>query len=269
MTGTLRDVQVPFIAAMLLLACVAKLAVRDGYASPVATLYRRRPLVLCVACAEGILGIALLVSSLGVVRLANVVFFATATSVVGDLARRHSGEGCGCFGGLSTTPVGRRTVVRVALLTVAAIASAGSPRTGLQVLASADAWSVLLLVTETALLLALSPELIVAIERTLRSSVPCEVRDVPLTETYAALRGSGAWRTHKDGLTSPEPTEVWRELCHRYVVYATTSHGRPAALVFAVPIGGRPSGVRAALVTEPATGQHDEGNGTQHVPTPA
>jgi hypothetical protein len=267
MTETLRDVQIPFLASMLLLACVAKLAVRDGYASPVATLYRRRPIVLGVACAEGILGIALLVTPLGIVRLANIVFFATATSVVGDLTRRGSGEGCGCFGGLSTTPAGRRSVVRVALLTVAAIASAGSRRTGLQILGSAGAWSVLLLAAETTLLLALSPELIVAIERT-RRSVPCELRDVPVSETYATLHASAAWQAHKDGLASPEPAEVWRELCDRYVVYAGTAAGRPAAVVFAVPIGGRPSAVRAAVV-EAAGGQRDDGTGPQHVASPA
>jgi hypothetical protein len=89
--------------------------------------------------------------------------------------------------------------------------AAGVPQTGLEVLGAATAWSVVLLATEFALLLALSPELAVAVERT-RRSTPCELRDVPLVETHATLRSSRVWRDYEGRLTSAEPSEVWREL---------------------------------------------------------
>ena len=263
----LSEVQIPFLAVVLLLASGTKLLLPDGDLGPEAPLLRRRSFGVGLSIAEGTLGVAILVSPLLVVRLATVVFFATATSIVGDLVRRQAEEGCGCFGNLSAAPAGRRTVLRVALLTAAAVASAGVHRTGLQVLNSPGSWPLLAFGLEAAVMLALSPELIVAIERT-RSSVPCELRDVPLIETYAILYASDAWGEHEELLTSPQPSEVWRELCHRYVVYPAAINGRPIEVVFAVPIVGRPSEVRAGLVGEPGLEQDDD-SGPQRVASPA
>jgi hypothetical protein len=267
MMGTLREVQIPFLACILLLACTTKLVFRDRAVGPMSVLHRRRSYVLTVALVEGTLGAALLVTSLGVVRLANVVFFATVTSIATDLARRRAGEGCGCFGGLSTEPAGRRSVLRVALLTVAAIGSAGAPRTGAEVLTSATPWTVLMLAAEFTLLLVLSPEVFVAIERS-RTSVPCERRDVPLAETYATLHDSAAWQAYEERLTSAQPTEVWRELCHRYVVYPGVVDGRPVEVVFAVPVDGRSALVRVGVAGDPTAGQDDD-SGPQRVGSPA
>ncbi len=211
---------------------------------------------------------ALLVTPHGVVRLMNVVFFATATSIVADLTRRGSDEGCGCFGALSARPAGRRGTLRVALLTVTAIASADDPRTGLGVLQGATGWTIAVLVAETALLLALSPEPVDIFERW-RRSVPCELRDLPLAETYATLHASGAWRENERWLTSADPIEVWRELCERYVVYPGAMDGRPVEIVFAVPIGGRPAGVRAGLTLDTAVEEQGDDSGPQRVPSPA
>jgi hypothetical protein len=263
MIHMLRDAQIPFLASVLLLACVAKLAVRDEPESPVPP-HRRRPFALVVALAEGTIGVALMVTPVGIVRLACVVFFATATSIVGDLTRRGAGEGCGCFGGLSTAPVGGRGVIRAALLTAAAVASAGVPRTGAEVLGRAGAASVLLFAAETALLLALSPELAVAVERT-RSTTPCELLDVPLKETYERLHASEAYRELEDSLSSAKPAEVWRELCHRYVVYPVRVCGRSGEAVFAVPIDGRRDQVRAALVWDQDPAREDDDSGPQRI----
>ncbi len=270
MIDILRGTQIPFLAGVLLLACVTKLTLRHGEQEPVTSLHRRRWFVRGVALAEGTLGVALLVTPLGIVRLLNVVFFATATSIVADLTRRGSDEGCGCFGALSARPAGRRGTLRVALLTVTAIASAGEPHTGLGVLHSLSGWSVVALVAETALLLALSPEPIVLMERWGGRSAPCELRAVPLTETYATLHASDAWRDNASRLTSAEPSEVWRELCDRYVVYPATMDGRPIEVVFAVPIGGRPSSVRVGLSPDTApVEEQDDDSGPQRVASPA
>jgi hypothetical protein len=268
MIHAMRDVQIPFLGCVLLIACAGKLFVRDGDPASAAGLHQRRSFVVGLALAEGTLGMALLGTPMGIVRLTTVVFFATATSVVGDLTRRGSEEGCGCFGGLSSTPAGQRELVRATLLTGAAIASAGVPRTGLEVLGAAGDWSMVLLATEFALLLALSPELAVAVERT-RRSTPCELRDVPLPETHATLRASQAWRDYQGRLTSAEPSEVWRELCHRYLVYPAEIDDRPADVVFAVPTDGRRAAVRAGVVWDAACEQQDDDPGTQRVHSPA
>lgn len=265
-TGLLPDVQIPFLASVLLLACAAKLAVGADVSEPVAP-HRRRPFVYGVALAEGTIGIALLVTPAGLVRIACVVFFASATWIVGDLARRGTDEGCGCFGGLSSAPAGRRGLARTALLTVAAIVSAGVPESGAVVLSRTGVGAVLILAVQTGLLLALSPEFALAVERS-RTVTPCELLDVPLSDTYARLRGSRAWREYEDDLTSTTPVETWRELCHRYVVFPARIDGRGADVVFAVPVDGRRAQVRAGLVWEPGCEGQDD-SGPRRVPSPA
>src|SRR4051812_49071730 len=96
-----REVQIPFLAVVLLVAGAAKVLPRgDG---PVMGRYREEAFTLTVAVTEMVLGTLLLTTPLLVVRLAGVVFFATATAVVADLVRRGSEEACGCFGRLGTT----------------------------------------------------------------------------------------------------------------------------------------------------------------------
>lgn len=266
MIDILRDLQIPFLASVLLLACAAKLTVREDDAGPTVALHRRRPFVYGVALAEGVIGVALFATSFVVVRLACVVFFASATWIIGDLERRGTEEGCGCFGGLSAAPAGRRGLVRTVLLTTVAVLSAGAPDTGVRVLMRAGAGSVLLLAAETGLLLALSPEFALAVERTRRSK-PCELLDVPLSETYARLYASEVWREYETHLRSARPVETWRELCHRYVVFPAVIEGRPAELVFAVPTDGRRRPVRAGLVWE--TELEDDDSGPRPVHTSA
>jgi hypothetical protein len=268
MNETMRALQVPFVASVLLLACVAKLTVPGEDSDAPVVLHRRRPFIYGVAFAEGAIGVALLITPALLVRLACVVFFASATWIIGDIARRGGEEGCGCFGGLSAAPVGRRGLLRAGLLTVAAVVAAGVPDTGAAVLGRAGAGAVLLLAAETALLLALSPELAVAVERT-RNPTPCELLDVPLAQTHARLYASGAWREYEDDLVSARPTETWRELCHRYMVFPARIGGRRVEVVFAVPISGRRARVRAGLVWEPECDGQDDDSGPRRVRTPA
>jgi hypothetical protein len=236
MIELLRNAQLPFLALILLTASGAKLVGRS-------------PFTLAVALAEGVLGIALLSTRLGIVRLASVVFFATATSVVAERARRGTAEGCGCFGTLSDAPSGRRGVVRAALMMVCAIAATAVPVSGFEVIWAATPQLVMVLAAEVALFLALSPELAAVTGRS-RRHVPCELRNVPLAETYGTLRASNAWRANAELLTREEPSDVWRELCHRFVAYPARIGGRAGEVVFAIPIGGRPRSVRVGIVVD-------------------
>jgi hypothetical protein len=266
MTEAVRELQIPFLASVLLLACAAKLTIRDP--DPEGVPHRGRPFVYGVAFAEGAIGIALLVTPMVLVRLACVVFFGTVTWIIGDLTRRGTDEGCGCFGGLSSAPAGRRGLARAALLTVAAVASAGVPETGAAVLGRAGAGAVLILAAETALLLVLSPEFALAVERS-RKATPCELLDVPLEQTHARLRASEVWREYEDDLTSARPTDTWRELCVRYVVYPARIDGRAVEVVFAVPVDGRRQPVRAGLVWAGDHEEQDDDSGPRRVHTPA
>ncbi|MCO5998532.1 MauE/DoxX family redox-associated membrane protein [Actinoallomurus rhizosphaericola] len=265
MTELFREVQIPFLAAVLLAAAAGK-ALPQGR-TPLPTRYGGGVSVLALAAGEALLGVLLLTTSLFVVRLASVVFFATATSVVADLVRHGSDEACGCFGRFSTEPARRLGVVRAGVLTGAAILAAGVPRTGARILASADGRSAALLAVECLAFLALSPELAAAVERRLHP-VPCELREVPLDATYATLRPSPAWREHAGSLTSAEPTDVWRELCHRYLVYPGEVDGRPVEVVFAVPVDGGPAAVRAGLAWDSGWDRQDDDSGPQRVHSP-
>jgi hypothetical protein len=266
MSHLLLDLQIPVLGTVLMLASLAKLTVRGEAPTPPVRPHRHPSFVYGLALAEGTIGVALLVTQLGIVRIASVVFFASATWVIAELKRRGADEGCSCFGGLSSAPAGRRGLARAALLTCVAFVSAGVPDTGAHVLGRVGVVAVLVLVAETALLLALSPELTLIVERT-RNSTPCELLDVPIADTYARMYASHAWREFEDSLTSARPTEVWRELCHRFVVFPARVDGRVAEVVFAVPVDGR-SQVRAALAWESNRAEQDDDSGPRRVHSP-
>ncbi|MEV5750192.1 MauE/DoxX family redox-associated membrane protein [Actinoallomurus sp. NPDC052308] len=265
MTELFREVQIPFLAVVLLAGAVGK-ALPHGR-TPNLTRYRGGAFALGVGATEAVLGILLLTTSLFAVRLASVVFFATATSVVADLVRRGSDQACGCFGRLSTAPARRLGVVRAAVLTGAAVMAAEAPGTGVRILASADGRSAALLAVDCVVFLAVSPEVVDAIEHRLHP-IPCELRDVPLDATYAALRPSAAWRDHAASLTSAEPTDVWRELCHRYLVYPGEVDGRAVEVVFAVPVDGGSAAVRAGVAWDSGWERQDDDSGPQRVHSP-
>ena len=100
---------------------------------------------------------------------------------------------------------------------------------------------------ELALIAFLSPELGEILVR-LGYSEPCELRVVPADRTLAALRRSKQWRRHAGLLTADEPTDIWRELCWRYVVFPGRLGDRDAEIVFGVFLGERRPLIRAALI---------------------
>lgn len=261
----LRETQVPLLASVLLAAGLSKALLRgpdppaDAQAHVIDILRHHRGLTIMVAMAEGGLGAALLVTPHPLVRLATSIWFAAVTWIAGELRARRPEAGCGCFGGLSTTRVGIRTVVRAVVLTGAAIATMGVGLPGTEVLRLSLGWRGVALLLEVAVLVALSPEIGVLLARR-RLHVPCELRTIPLRETYGSLHASGAWKEYLPVITGPKPVEVWRELCWRFLVYAGDSGGQKVKVVFAVSLQGvRHPAIRAAIVGAEESDVEDSG----------
>ncbi|MBT2207209.1 MULTISPECIES: MauE/DoxX family redox-associated membrane protein [Actinomadura] len=265
MVTSIQNTQVLLLATVLLAACLAKLMIREraldvpdhvhGVPVPagLTALRRSRGLNVGLGLGEGLLGLALLVTSHVSVRLATTVAFAAATWVVGELRAHRPDAGCGCFGGLSGKRVGVRTVLRAVLFTAAAVASLGAPLAGLQVLRDVQAQVGVVLLAELALFAALSPELSALLERggfapgRGRPPMPCERRRSPIAETYATLYESGAWAEHENLVSSALPLDVWREGCWRFVVFPARVDGRDTEIVFAVSTGERDRVVLSAF----------------------
>jgi hypothetical protein len=264
---SLEEVQIPLLAAMLLGACGTKLvhvmrvrSVGETF-GPTALFpaHLRRPAALALCLVEFGLGAGLILTA-GIggtpaaysIRLASCLFFVVATCALIELRANRPEAGCGCFGDLSTAPVGTRTLARSALLALAGLATIelrAIPR-----LTSANVIQlVAILVAEMLLIGALSPEIGEGLIR-LGYYEPCEFRHVPLQRTLAALRRSRSWRRYSPLIMSDAPADVWRELCWRYVVYRSSYDGRRADLVFAIHLQQRRPAVRAVLV-DSATGQ--------------
>ncbi|NBE95108.1 hypothetical protein FE391_18585 [Nonomuraea sp. KC401] len=201
----------------------------------------RAPALLVCAAVELVLAAGLLATSHTIFRWATVAFFAMSTYVLLELRRRRPDAGCGCFGEVSSAPVGWRSIGRTAALTGMA---------GMSVLAPAPGWVAVLnpswlTVAGAALVLVLSPEIDELIARA-RFRTPCEQQRGPSeSASLARLRSSGAWRDHRAGLTSPEPYDSWRELCWRF--FAFQNHDNDD-VVFAVQLSGRRPAVRTAVV---------------------
>jgi hypothetical protein len=264
-----RDIQVPLLSVLLVGGCAAKArkALRARSVSealgPTAMfpLRLRRPVAIAMCASELALGCALLLT-LGrfgaglpavAVRIATALLFFTAVGALHELRTHHPDVGCGCFGDLSDTPVGRRTMLRSALLSAMALASIGAPPLRMPHTTTGAALLIGCVVVEIAIIAALSPELAEILVR-LGYSEPCEIRRVPTARTLATLRSSSAWRRYRRQIDGREPSDMWREGCWRMVIYPAVVQGRPADIVFAVYLQDRRPPVRAAVL-DAATGK--------------
>jgi hypothetical protein len=261
--ATVRDVQVPLLSVLLLGGCAAKVnravAARSMPAvlgpGAMFPLRLRGPVAIFMCVSELALGTALAGTSgrfgagtpATIARVATALLFLTAAGALYEMRHRRPDAGCGCFGDLSDTPVGIRTIGRSAVLLAAAAASVGAPPLGMPSTMGQASLLVAIVVAEVAVIAMLSPELGKILIQ-LGYSEPCEVRRVPVGRTLATLRSSAAWRKHRRQITGTEPIDVWREGCWRFVVYAGRSGERPADIVFAVYLSGRRPLVRAALL---------------------
>lgn len=251
MVAAFRDSQVLLLSVVLIAAALAKLAFRESAgqaAVDAGAVPLRRPLTMLLAVAEVTLGVALLVTAHPAARLMTVLGFGAAAWVVGELRTRRPDNGCGCFGALSRTRIGVRSVVRAAFCTTSAAVALGVPHTGLQVLREIPGWVGVMLAAELALFAWLSPEIGVLLAR-LSAQVPCELRTGTLAAAYEVLYASDAWQEYEDVVTSPTPTDVWRELCWHLLVFPGRMAGEDVEIVFAVPVADRRPTVRTAVVS--------------------
>jgi hypothetical protein len=258
-----REVQIPLLAVLLIGGCAAKarraLGARsiDAGIGPTGMFPFRlqRPAAIGICLAEFGLGAGLLVTAgrIGAggpalaVRAATALLFGTAVAVLAELRSRRPDVGCGCFGDVSSTPVGWRTITRAALLGVAAVASIGVPP--LRMPGSLDRSAVILAVTvaELALLAVLSPEIGELMVRLGRAE-PCELRRVPVARTLDTLWASASWRRYQRYLISTTPTDIWREGCWRFAVFPGILSSRRVEVVFAIYMTGRHAPVRSGVL---------------------
>lgn len=269
MLTAIREAQIPLLAALLLGACAAKVwrarrahSAAEGMGlTGLFPVRLRGPITMTVFAAELGLGLGLIATteSAGtrlatasglpatVVRSATALFFLIAVGALNETRQRRPSVGCGCFGELSGTPIGWRTITRAGVLCVSAVATIGLPPLRMPSSATtAELW-LAMLAFELALLAFLSPELGEILVR-LGYSAPCELRRLPVGRTLAALHASSAWRRYANQVTAAAPADVWREGCWRFVVYPGLARGRPVDIVFAVYLQSRRPPVRAAVL---------------------
>ena len=263
MLSAIREVQIPLLAAMLLGGCGAKAlrvlrarAVQVGL-GPTALfpLRLRRPVAMFLCAVEMALGIGLIVTATPAgarvpataVRVGAAVLFLTAVGALVELRERRPDAGCGCFGDLSITPVGLRTIARSGLLAAAALATVGQPALHMPTSSGAAELRIAIFALEVLVVAALSPEISEALVR-LGYAEPCEVRRVSVDRTLASLGGSAVWRRYGRLVTLDAPADIWREGCWRYVVYPGQAEGRTVELIFAVYLRSRRPQIRAAML---------------------
>ena len=146
MLTAIREVQIPLLAAMLLGACLAKAwrALRP-HAHPARSdpaglfpAHLQRPIMILVFAAELGLGLGLIGTAVKfgrdwptlpatIVRTGTALFFLVAVGALNEMRQRRPDAGCGCFGELSGTSIGLRTIARPGLLCASAVATLGLP----------------------------------------------------------------------------------------------------------------------------------------------
>ncbi len=266
MLTAVREVQIPLLAVMLLGACAAKawraLRSPSDPARPGPTglfpLRLRRPIMVMMFVTELSLGLGLIGTAgrvgdaspslpATIVRTGTALFFLIAVGALNEMRQRRPDSGCGCFGELSDTPIGLRTIARSGLLCASAVATLGLPPLRMPSSSTeAELW-LAVLAFELALLAFLSPELGEILVR-LGYSEPCELRRLPVGRTMAILHASSQWRKYAGQIPATVPADVWREGCWRFVVYQGIARGQRVDIVFAVYLQGRRPVIRAAVL---------------------
>jgi hypothetical protein len=259
----LGDVQIPLLAALLIGGCLTK-AVKVVRTRTVAAglgptalfpLKLRAPVAVFMCVIELCLGIGLIATSTGfggnapagLIRLGAGLLFLVATFALIELRSVQPDVGCGCFGEFSQTPVTGRTIARSALLAVAALATMKVGPITVPRWPAQDVVLLLMLVAELVVIGFLSPEIRHVLVR-IGYSAPCEQRVVNPEQSLSALHRSAQWRKHSALIAGADPSDIWRELCWRYIAFPSKHAGKDAQLVFAVRLEHRRPVVLSTLV---------------------
>jgi hypothetical protein len=263
--ATLATAALVLLVLLLLLGGVAKFATAGTDAAPgglsrlgpgvlVPERWRKPAMIFC-AMVEVVLAAGLLFTRHPVPRWATIAFFSVATYVLWELRRRRPDVGCGCFGEVSGSPVGLRSIGRAVALAGMAVFVTLVPVSVADLLSGFSSGLVIALGAGLALIAFLSPETEEAISR-VRYRAPCEQRPAPAPKALSRLRSSVEWRSHQNLLVSGEPSDTWRELCWRFFVYpGRSTAGTEADVVFAVYLSGRRAAVRVAVVDAEGSGR--------------
>ena len=178
-------------------------------------LHLRRPVMILMFVAELGLGLGLIGTAgkfgdtarglpASIVRTGTALFFLIAVGALNEMRQRRPDSGCGCFGELSGTPIGLRTIARPGLLCASAVATLGLPPLRMPSSSTeAELW-LAVLAFELALIAFLSPELGEIMVR-LGYSEPCELRRLPVGRTMAALHASSPWRKYAGQISAAAP----------------------------------------------------------------
>ncbi|WP_084735824.1 MauE/DoxX family redox-associated membrane protein [Actinophytocola xinjiangensis] len=164
--------------------------------------------------------------------------------------------GCGCLGD-KHTPVRGRGFVRAGVLLASGALAAWSTAWWPATLADAPLAWVAVVVAQSAVIVALSPELdhrwLLPLRRwRVRVSHPLARTPVtvPLESSVQQLQRSDAYRSVVGALRS-DLLDSWEEGRWRLLTYSADQDGVAATAVFAVPLDGhRPQDIRVALVPE-------------------
>jgi hypothetical protein len=270
--AAVREIQIALLALLLLGACAAKarraITTRstDAGTGPTALfpVSLRRPAAIALCVTELVLGLGLLLTAgqwapdgpAVVFRAATALLFCTAVGALYVQRERDPEAGCGCFGELSDTPVGWRTITRAALLCAAALVSIGAAPLHMPNSQWQAAGLITVAALELAVLAVLSPEIGQLIVR-LSRDVPCEVREIPVSRTLAALRATAHWRRYQPSLLGAGPSDVWREGCWRFLVFPGILASRPVDVVFAISLDSRHAQVHVGVVDTGETASQD------------
>lgn len=190
---------------------------------------------------------------------------AAAVLAVGFLAylsyarRAAPTSSCGCLSARAT-PVSGRSLARAALLVVAAVLAGLAPEGWPAALGTRPLAGGALLLAESAVVVALSPELdrtwLLPLRR-LRARLTHPLRGgagLPLLATLQQVQLSDAYRRVAPLLRS-DVRDHWDDGDWRFVGHAALFQGRPVTAVFAVPLADQdPDTVRVAVVDD-GTGQ--------------
>lgn len=262
------DLQIPLLAAMLLSGCFTKatkvVKARSVFAGlgPTALfpLRLRTPAAIAMCATEFALGTGLIATCgefgrgtpATLFRLGGGLLFLVAALALIELRSMRPDVGCGCFGEFSQTPVTGRTIIRSVLLGACSASSIKLRPIRPPVPTGHLPVVLLLFAAELAIFALLSPEVRDLLVR-IGYSAPCELRVVSPEQSLAALHRSAQWRKHSKLVAVNQPSDIWRELCWRYITYPSQHAGKEAELVFAVRLESRRPVILSALV-DTATG---------------